>query len=471
MEKIKFGTDGWRAVIAKDFTVANVAIVASAISKWLTGKFKEPIAVLGYDCRFGGEMFMEAVAKILASKGIQVYIPDTFVSTPMVSLGVVKLKASCGVMITASHNAPEYNGIKLKGNHGGSMLQKDITDIENMISAEYEFDLEMLNWNYLLEQGRIQYINLESIYIKNITDHYNIDKINGSGMKFAFDAMYGSAQNVMKKLFPDIALFHCERNPSFNGIPPEPVHKNLHELAEYVWKNKNIDCAFAVDGDGDRIAIYDREGNYIDSNRILLLLIYYYAHYLKQQGKILTDFTATSKIEKMCTHFNLELERTKVGFKNIAEGILNEERILIGGEESGGIALHSYIPERDGIWIGLHIWSWLSESGKTLKELMDEIMKITGPIHYEHRDIEVNRNIRNKVIQLCEQQGSRVFWPNENIKTEILDGFKFMFHPGEWILIRPSGTEPVLRLYAEADSPDRVSELLTIVQDVILKIK
>jgi phosphomannomutase len=471
MDKIKFGTDGWRAIIAKDFTVANVALVASAVAKWLTGKFQQPVAVLGYDCRFGGEMFMEAVAKILASKGVKIYIPDTFVTTPMVSLGVLRLKANCGIMITASHNAPVYNGIKLKGSHGGPMLQKDVTDIENLISSEYEFDLEMLNWNYLLEQGRIQYINLETIYIKNINDHYEISKITGSGKAFAFDAMYGSAQNVMKKLFPEIKHFHSEFNPSFNGIPPEPVHKNLHELAEFIWKNKNIECAFAVDGDGDRIALYNNEGNYIDSNRIILLMIYYYARYLDRKGKVLVDFTATSKIEVMCRHFNLDVERTMVGFKNISEAIVSQEDILIGGEESGGITVQSYIPERDGIWTGILIWSWLIDSGKSLKEMMDEVLKITGPVHYERMDIEVNRNIRNKVIQKCEQDGSRLFWNEQTVKTEKLDGFKYILNDSEWVLIRPSGTEPVLRIYAEAESTECVSELLNKVRDVIISIK
>ena len=253
MDKIKFGTDGWRAIIAKDFTILNVTKVAYATAQWLTKKYKDPSAVIGYDCRFGGEMFMEAVAKILASKGIRVYIPEHFVSSPAVSLGVVKLKAKCGIIITASHNGAEFNGYKLRGENGGSLPEKVLRDIEYMINDSYEIDIDLLNWNYMLEQGLIQYIDLETIYIKQIKDNFDIDKMALSAQKLAFDAMYGSGQNVIKKLFPDSKLFHCEVNPTFMGIPPEPIHKNLHELSEFIWNSKEIDCGIAADGDGDGI--------------------------------------------------------------------------------------------------------------------------------------------------------------------------------------------------------------------------
>ncbi len=466
MDKIKFGTDGWRAVIAKDFTIATVSKVAYATAQWLTKKFKSPTAVVGYDCRFGGEMFAEAVAKILASKNIRVYIPERFVSTPMVSLGVKKLMANCGIVITASHNPADYNGYKLRGDYGGPMLEKDIKDIEYLLNDSYDIDLDLLNWNYLIEQGLIQYIDLEAIYIKQIRDFFDIDKISASVNKFAFDAMYGSAQNVMKKLFPESLLLHCEVNPTFKGIPPEPVPKNLHELAEIIYSGKNINSGLAVDGDGDRLAMYDHMGNYIDSNSLMLLLIHYLAGVKKQTGKVVVTFSVTSKVDLLCTKYGLDLERVKIGFKEITKVMITED-VLIGGEESGGIAIKTHIPERDGIWAGLLIWQWMIESGKKLSELVDEVYAITGPVAFERIDIELNKNIRNKALEKCGDGSFTAFGHYTVQRVENLDGHKFFFSDNRWLLIRTSGTEPLLRLYAEAENMEITRDIILAATEII----
>ena len=466
MDKIKFGTDGWRGIIAKDCTLTNVAKVAYALARWLTGKYTSPSAIIGYDCRFGGEMFMEAFAKILASKNIRVYISENFVTTPMVSLGVIKLKANCGVMITASHNAPEYNGIKLKGEYGGPMLDRDIRDIENLITSEYEFDLEMLNWNYLLEHGMIQYINLEVIYLKNLRDNFDIEKLNNSKLKLAFDAMYGSAQNIFKKLMPGVKLYRCEVNPSFMGIPPEPLAKNLHMVEEHIWQYHDTDAAFAVDGDGDRLAFFDEKGTYLDSHHILLLLIHYLAKYKKLTGKVVVGVSVTNKIEQLCAHYGLEAVRTPVGFKEIT-GIMLNENILLGGEESGGITVGTYLPERDGIWIGMLIWSWLEESGKKLSELMAEIYTIIGPFAFERLDLDLNKNARNKVLERCKNNINTEFGEFLVSGVSSIDGFKYQLGEGQWVMIRASGTEPVIRIYAEAENRERVIAILNAVVNKI----
>jgi phosphomannomutase len=466
MDKINFGTDGWRGIIAKDFTLANVAKVAHALARWIAGKYSNPVAIIGYDCRFGGEMFMEAIAKILASKNIRVYISEGFVSTPMISLGVVKLKAHCGIMISASHNSAEYNGIKLKGDHGGPMLEKDIKDVENLISSDYEFDLEMLNWNYLVEQGLIQYINLESIYLKNIRDHFDIDLINQSSHKFAFDAMYGSAQNVLKKILPNVKMFHCEMNPSFMGVSPEPTQKNLHQIEEFVLQNNDIDCALAVDGDGDRLALIDEKGNYIDSHHIILLLIYYLAEYKKISGKVIVSFSTTSRIEKLCAHYALKVTRTPIGFKEISR-IMLKDNILVGGEESGGMTLGTYLPERDAIWIGLTIWTWLIESGKKLSELIEEAIALTGPFVFERMDVELNKNLRSKIMEQCKNKHFTEFGNFLITKVEDLDGYKYYLGDDRWVMIRASGTEPVLRIFAEADNRETVTDIINAVVNTI----
>ncbi len=466
MDKIKFGIDGWWGIIAKDFTLANVAKVAYAIARWMTNKFKESSIVLGYDCRFGGEMFMEAIAKILASKGIQVYIPENFVSSPMVSLGVLKLKAQCGVIVSASHTPANYNGIKIKGAHGGPILDKDLKDIEAMISSDYEFDLELLNWNYLVEQGKIQYVNLESIYIRHLHEHFNFESINTSGMSFAFDAMYGSTQRIFPKIMAGVKLFHCEENPSFNKLQPEPVHKNLHEMADYVWKSKSIDCSLAVDSDGSRMALYDSEGNFIDSHNILLLLIHFLVKYKDQTGKVIVSFSCTSMIEKLCAHYGLEVVRVPMGFNHIADYMLRED-ILVGGEESGGMTVGSYLPDKDGVWMGLLIWNWLIESGMSLQQLVQEFKEITGEFSFERMDLRLNKNVRSKILDKCKKGEFTEFKDNLVVKTENLDGYKFYFDNNEWVLIRASSMMPMIRIYAEAQNPARVREILFAVQHVL----
>jgi len=459
MDKIKFGTDGWRAIIAKDYTIENICKISLATAQWLTRKFKNPSVVIGYDCRFGGEMFMEAVAKILASRGIRVFVAEKFVTTPMVSLGVVKLKAQCGIIITASHNTYEYNGYKLRGEHGGPMFEKDLKDVENLISNEVEIDLELLNWNYLLEQGLINYIDLERIYIKEIRDNFNLDLINGSGLRLVVDAMYGSGQNLFQKLLPGIQVLHCEVNPSFKGIPPEPIRKNLHELIEMVWREKNIDCALALDGDGDRIALLDKSSGFYDANQLILLLIHYLAGYRNLTGKVVVSFSTTSMVEKICKYYNLEIVRTRIGFKD-ASRIMTEETVLIAGEESGGISIGNHIPERDAAWAGLMIWQWMAECGKPLTGLYNEVLGITGDYAYERASLDLNRNVRNKIIEKCSNETYTDFGRFHVVRFEVFDGFKFFFNAGEWLLIRSSGTEPVLRLYAEAGNQAIAQEII-----------
>lgn len=459
MDKIKFGTDGWRAIIAKDYTIDNVAKISHATALWLTRKFKNPIAVIGYDCRFGGEMFMEATAKILASKGIRVYVSERFVTTPMVSLGVNKLKAQCGIIITASHNGAEYNGYKLRGDHGGPMFDKDLKDIENLISAEVEIDLELINWNYLLEQGLINYIDLENIYLKDIHDSFNINEIASSGLKFAFDAMYGSSQTFIKKILPDVHRMHCEVNPSFRGIKPEPLRKNLHELIELVWNKKDIDCSIAVDGDGDRLAMLDKDAAYYDANHLVLMLIHYLAGYRQQNGKVLVSFSTTTKVEKICRHYGLEVVRTHVGFKESSK-MMTEDQVLLAAEESGGISIGDNIPERDAMRAGLTIWKWLAESKKSFRQLYDEVLSITGPFYYERANIEFNRNARNKILEKC-SNGTFDHFGRFNVdRFEVFDGFKFFFNENQWLMLRSSGTEPLIRLYAEAETEETAQEII-----------
>ena len=464
--KIKFGTDGWRAVIAKDFTVDNVAKVTDAVSKWLLGKYKKPSVIIGYDCRFGGKLFAETVAKVLATHEIKVFISESFVSTPMVSLGVLEYKTDLGIVITASHNPPSDNGYKLKGSFGGPLLENEVKEIEALIHDEIEILLDSVKWEKIIEEKRVEYVDLENMYIEHVKKNFDIEKIQNSRFKFAFDAMYGSGQNVIKRLFNDVENVHCELNPLFNGIAPEPLLKNLKEFSEIISSSDKIDCGLAVDGDADRIALFDSEGNYVDSHNIILILIHYLAAYKNLKGRIVTGFSSTVKVEKLAEHYGLEVQRVRIGFKDICK-IMLKENVLVGGEESGGIAINTHIPERDGIWMGLTIWQFMVESNKSLREILNEIYEITGEFAFERSDLRFDENKKNKIVNKCKNGEFTSFGDFKVIKTDNLDGYKYYFSENEWLMIRPSGTEPVLRTYAEAENITKVREILTNCYNII----
>jgi len=459
MSKIKFGTDGWRAIIAKDFTVANVIRVAEATATWLLDKKASPSVVVGHDCRFAGELFVETVAKVLCSRGIKAEVAKGFVSTPMISFGAVKLNADLGIIITASHNPPDYNGFKLKGAYGGPLLPSSVSEIEAIIKDQPGIDTEQLSLEDFRKKGLLSYVDLETMYCDHVIANFDLDAIRKSGLRFAYDAMYGSGQNVIKRLFPEITMLHCDYNPSFKGQAPEPIHKNLIEFSELIKREGNISCGLVTDGDADRIGLYDDKGNFIDSHHIILLLIHYLHKYKGLSGKVCSAFSTTPKVEKLCRHYNLPIETVKIGFKYICEIMLKED-VLLGGEESGGIAIKGHIPERDGIWMGLVIWEFMAKSGKSLRDLIREVYDIVGPFSFERSDLHIREEVKQKVLQNCRQGKYNAFGNYKVSRVEDLDGYKYFFDNGDWLMIRASGTEPVLRTYAESSSREAAFAIL-----------
>lgn len=467
MTKIKFGTDGWRAVIAKEFTVENVARVTAATAEWLKKQKANPSVVVGHDCRFAGELFAETVAKVLTNSGIKVYLAKGFVSTPMVSLGAVEKKADLGIIITASHNPPEYNGFKLKGSYGGPLIPEKVQEIEDIIPEKNPVDLEAVFIDDLVKNGSIEYVDLESMYCEKVEANFDLEAIRNSGLEFAYDAMFGAGQNVMRRLFPDITFLHCENNPSFEGQAPEPIHKNLGEFSEMIKMSGNIDCGLVTDGDADRIGLYDNEGNFVDSHHIILLLIHYLYKYKGMRGKVCTAFSTTNKIKNMCEHYKLDLEVVKIGFKWIC-GIMIKEDVLLGGEESGGIAIKGHIPERDGVWMGLVIWEFMAKSKKSLKELIQEVYDITGTFWFERSDLKLKEELKNKIVAKCKTDNYTQFGKYKVQRVEDLDGYKYFFSDKEWMMIRASGTEPVLRTYAEAANKEDAFAILKATEETLL---
>ncbi len=467
MNQIKFGTDGWRAIIAQDFTVANVIRVSEATANWLLKQSKNPKIVIGHDCRFAGELFAETVALVMCSKGIKTILAKGFVSTPMISLGAVKTGSDLGVIITASHNPPDYNGFKLKGSYGGPLLPSMVAEIEGMIMDIPSTDTESLSIKEFEKQGLLEYVDLETMYCEHVEKHFDLEAIRNSGLQLAYDAMYGAGQNVMRRILPDITFLHCDYNPSFMGQAPEPIHKNLTEFSEMIRLSGNIDSGLVTDGDADRLGFYDSEGNFVDSHHIILLLIHYLHKYKGISGKVCVAFSATPRVQKLCAQYNLPIEVVKIGFKYIAE-IMIKEDVLLGGEESGGIAIKGHIPERDGIWMGLVLWEFMAKSGKTLNELIGEVYEITGPFSFERNDLQIREDIKQKVLANCKSGNYSAFGKYKVSRIEDLDGYKYFFENGDWLMIRASGTEPVLRTYAESNSRAAAFDILEAARKVLM---
>jgi len=459
--KIKFGTDGWRAIIAKEYTVDNVARVTLGVAEWLKGNFKNPSVVVGHDCRFAGQLFTETTAKVLNHHGIKVTIADRFVSTPMLSLAVLEHKADLGIVITASHNPPEYNGYKLKGNFGGPLLSDDIQAVEDLIPDGHTLDL-----NALTLEG-VEVADFTQLYLDKAKAAFDLDAINNSDLALGYDAMYGAGREAVPSLLPKTTLFHCSNNPGFNGTAPEPIHRNLLEFSEYIKTTGEIDCGLATDGDADRIGLYNAKGEFIDSHHIILLLIHYLVKYKGMSGKVVTAFSCSVKVAQMCAHYGLEHEIVKVGFKHVA-GVMLKEDVLLGGEESGGVAIKGHIPERDGIWMGLVIWEYMAKTAKSLDDLIQEVYDIVGEFAFERIDLHLEEAQKLKIVENCKNGVYTAFGDMPIIKTETIDGFKYYFDQDSWIMIRPSGTEPVLRTYAEAANQEKCFKILQKVHKALL---
>ncbi len=456
-KEIKFGTDGWRAIIAKDFTVENVMRVAKATADWMLQHNSNPSVVVGFDCRFGGSLFAHTAINVFCTNNIKVFYDTNFVSTPMISLAAKKLNCELGVIFTASHNPPSYNGYKLKSKHGGPLIQKHITEIEQLVPEQYHLADKSLE--YWSELQLLEYVDLETMYFEHASAYFDLEGISDSELVVAYDAMYGAGQSIFPRLMPHADLLHCEYNPSFYGQAPEPIHKNLQELSEYIKQSKHIDVAIATDGDADRIGLYNRKGAFVDAHHIILLLIHVLHKYKGLNGKVVIAFSVSNKVKKLCEHYNLPVQVTKIGFKYICE-IMQEEDVLVGGEESGGIAVKGHIPERDGIWDGLVLIEHLAKTNTSLEALIEEVYEIVGKFAYNRLDLHLEESKKQEIIARCKAGDFKKFGDIPVTKVEDIDGWKYYLQDEETLMIRASGTEPLLRVYAEAISHERVEEIL-----------
>ena len=465
MINIKFGTDGWRAIIAQEFTTDNVARVAKATADWINQISDKPAVVIGHDCRFTGELFAEVTAKVCCEQGLTVYIAKGFVSTPMVSYGSFVLKTAAGVVITASHNPPAYNGFKLKSGYGGPTIPEDIALVESMIPETHAIPTTSLK--EYEAQGKLHWVDLEQMYFDHVKKSFDLPAINNSGIKIGYDAMYGAGQRIAQRILTNMHVLHCDDNPGFKGQAPEPIHRNLLELSDLIKYDPSLKCGLANDGDADRIGMYDGEGNFVDSHHIILLLIHYLHKYKGYTGKVVIAFSVSEKVKRLCEHYNLDYEVTKIGFKYIC-GKMVVEDVLLGGEESGGIAVKGHVPERDGIWCGLLLLEFMAKTGKTLTQLIDEVYAITGSFFFDRNDLHLTEELKTTIIDNCKNNTYTGFGNYTVQKMEDVDGFKFHLNDNSWVMIRASGTEPLLRVYAESPNQTETENILATVKKVLL---
>lgn len=463
--KIKFGTDGWRAIIAQEFTTDNVARVAKATALRIKEVHGNPLVVIGHDCRFGGELFAEATAKVLAGEGIKVLLAKGIVSTPMVSLACKFYNAYFGVVITASHNPASYNGYKLKSFFGGPSSPAEIDAVERLIPLAAS--IPQTDIDTFIKEGWIDYIDLETLYFDHVEKNFDMEIIRTCGKVFAYDAMYGAGQNIVRRLMPNIVSLHCEQNPSFNGTAPEPLHKNLMEFSALIANSTDIDFGFANDGDADRVGAYDSKGHFIDSHHVILLLIHYLHVYKSYTGKVVIAFSVSDKVKKLCKAYNIPYEVTKIGFKYICDIMVHED-VLLGGEESGGIAIKGHIPERDGVWNALTLMEFMAKSGKSIEELIQEVYAVIGSFDYNRYDLHITEPLKLSIIEKCKQRAYSTFGKYPIIRVEDIDGWKFYLEEESWVMVRASGTEPVLRVYCESDDMPKVLDMLDSAKAVLL---
>ena len=460
-QEIKFGTDGWRGIIADDFTFENVRRVAGAIASYVL-KYEDPKrgVIVGYDARFASPRAAQVVAEVIASAGVPVKLANDYTPTPAVSYAVKQQRAAGGVMVTSSHNPWNWNGVKFKGNFGGSATPAIMKKIEDELAAGAA---------PRAIKAAIDEVDLKKAYIAAVCQFADMDLIAKTKFKFAVDAMYGSGRGVLSGIFAERGVqcvaIRQELNPLFPGINPEPIQPHTAMLQETVVREK-CDAGLATDGDADRIGAVAEDGMFVDSHKIFCVLLRWLLERKKWSGEVVRAFNTTRMIDRIAAKHGRKLHETSIGFKYVAD-LMMEREILMGGEESGGIGYSRFLPERDGVLNSLLLANVMAEEGKPLGQLVADLQREFGPHYYGRSDLHIPEEMKQSAIRRAGAGGTRGLGRYKVLKKENLDGVKFFLDAPSngngaeaWVLFRASGTEPLLRLYTEAASPELVRELL-----------
>jgi alpha-D-glucose phosphate-specific phosphoglucomutase len=472
MTEIKFGTDGWRGLIADDFTFDNVRRVAGAIAGYVL-KHEDPTrgVIIGYDTRFASDRAARAVAQVIAGAGVPVLLANDYVPTPAVSYNVKKLGAAGGVMVTSSHNPWNWNGVKFKAKFGGSATPAIMKAIEDELGAAPSGSPPTHPQRTRISgaPAKIEEVDLKPAYVEAISQFADLDLIRRANFKFAIDSMYGSGRGVLPKIFDTHGIRYVairqEVNPLFPGINPEPILPHVALLQETVVKEE-CHAGLVTDGDADRIGAVAEDGSFVDSHKCMAVLLNWLLVYKKWPGDVVRAFNTSGMIDRIAAKFGRKLRETSIGFKYIAD-LMMEHEVLIGGEESGGIGYGRFLPERDGILNALLLANVMAEERKPLGQLVADLQREFGAHYYGRRDLHISDEIKESAIRRAADPQTTKLGAYSILRKENRDGVKFYLDAPKhgngadaWVLFRASGTERMLRCYVEAATPELVEEIL-----------
>ncbi len=469
---VKFGTDGWRGIIADDFTYANVRVAARAIARYVLAHEDAKAGVcIGYDTRFGSRSFARVVAEVLAEGGVPVALAKGITPTPALSWAVRERKAAGGVMITSSHNPAEWNGVKYKASYGGAGKPSIIAAIESYLEKPLA---------KAAVSGKIEEVDFNPEYVATIAKFVDLEAIRRSGYKFLLDPMFGAGRGILAEIFgahgiPFVEIRN-EINPLFPGINPEPILPHIRATQEAVVANK-CDAGLITDGDADRIGAVDEHGNVVDAHKIYAVMLQWLLERKKWPGDVTRAFNTTKMLDRIAAKYGRKLHEHGIGFKYVAELMLERE-ILIGGEESGGVGISRHLPERDGLLNALVLANAMADEGKTLGQLVAALQAAYGEHQYGRVDMHINEELKQSAIARA-KGGVSDFAGMKVLRVETLDGIKFFLENAEcagkpnaaetWLLLRASGTEPLLRVYCESCSVESVKRVLEAAQAFVLR--
>lgn len=463
MPPIKFGTSGWRAILGEEFTFRNVRVVCQAIAQVLKQeKIGHQGLIIGYDARFLGEQFARAAAEVFAGNGIPVLICDRETPTPTISFEILRQKLAGGLNISASHNPPEYNGIKFTPAWGGPALPETTRAIEQRIlPLMHGESVKWLPWEQATHNGTIRLFNPRPEYLAALETHVDVDVIRQADLRVVLDPLYGTSRgyldDFLRQADVKLAVLHYWRDPYFGGVRPEPTQQTTTELQDTV-KHKGAHVGLATDGDADRFGIVDEQGTFIEPNIILALLVDYLATTRQWTGQVGRSVATTHLIDRVAKSHGMDVQETPVGFKYLGERLIKGE-IQMGGEESAGMSIQGHIPEKDGILACLLVAEMIARTKKTLRELTDDLFHRVGAVFSRREDLTLTDPMREQALKMQQEPPSRLAGQAiQSVNT--LDGCKLVLEDGSWFLFRPSGTEPLVRCYAEASTPQALEALM-----------
>ncbi|MFN8451914.1 MAG: phosphoglucomutase/phosphomannomutase family protein [Anaerolineae bacterium] len=465
---IRFGTDGWRAVIADTFTFANVRQLSQAVAEYVNKHHagsQPPEVVVGYDTRFLSDRFAMETARVLAGNNIVTWLTRTDAPTPAISYNVKEKGAAVGIVITASHNPPRYNGFKLKASYGGSATAEQCALVEEELMAmEGEArGPNIMDYQHALDAGLIRRFDPSWSYYQHLGTLVDLDCISEGELNVVADAMWGAGRGafagILSRTRTRVSEIRAALNPGFGGIHPEPIMRNLNDLVAAVQRLQ-ADVGLATDGDADRIGAIDAHGTFIDPHTVFALTLRHLVENKHLRGEIVKTVSTTMMIDALVQKYGLKLHETPVGFNHIADLMMKKD-VLIGGEESGGISIRGHIPEGDGILMGLLLLEVMAFHHAPLHEIVADLQANYGPACYARLDVQLHQQKPKKmIVQMLADSAPSQLNGETVVRVDTLDGIKFYMSDNSWLLIRPSGTEPLLRIYAEAHTQDAVKALL-----------